>query len=242
MPPPKTRKSSARVRILIADHQALVRSAIRLLLETKGAFHIVAEAADGEETLKLIAATRPDVALVDVAMPKLDGLEVTKRIRDSYPATRVLALTALEGRQYVRATLAAGAAGYVPKTATAQELMDAIRVVTGGCSYVHPRLAAACAPGADRRASNLLPELTSRETEVMRRIALGYSLKEAAAELNISAKTVETHKSRAIRKLGVTSRVDLLRLATEKGWVVLGSSSDGIAAANLAPRETLARA
>lgn len=231
MPLSKKSPTPTGFRILIADHQALVRSAIRVLLETKGGFAIIAEAADGPDTLVQIARTRPEVVLLDVAMPKLDGLEVTKRIRDGFPGIRVLALTALEGEQYVRAALAAGASGYVPKSATASELMEAIRVVVRGERYVHPRVAAACE--LDGRRSKTLPPLTDREIEVIRLIALGYSHKEAASELKLGVKTIETHKRRVMQKLGLGSRVDLVRVAAENGWVILAPSSDRIAAAAL---------
>jgi DNA-binding NarL/FixJ family response regulator len=218
--------SPARLRILIADPHAVVRSAIRLLLEMKGGFEIVAEASNGHSALEAVAQTRPDVALVDVAMPRMDGIEVTKHIRVRYPRTRVLALTAIEEESYVRAALAAGAAGYVPKAADAAEVMEAIRIVAGGKSYVHPRVAPArAAPRADP-ACNPLHDLTPREMEVIRLIAYGYAHKEVGARLNVSVKTVETHKARAMQKLGVTSRVDIVRLAAQHGWISAGQESD----------------
>ena len=211
--------SSPALRLVIADHQALIRSAIRLLLETAGDHAVVAEAADGQDTLDKVAGSRPDIVLLDVAMPKMSGIEVTKRIRDNFPTVKVLALTALEGEVYVRAALAAGAAGYVPKTAEAVELLDAIRVVASGSNYVHPSLAAALLTPLEKSSIDPLAGLTSRETEVIRLLALGHSHKEVAAHLGISVKTVETHKGRLMQKLGLYSRVDIVRLAAEHGWI-----------------------
>lgn len=210
--------SSVALRILIADHQPLVRSAVRVLLETKAGFEIVAETSTGEETLQLVAATRPHVAIVDVAMPQMAGIEVTKRIRDSCPATRVLALTASEAEKYVRPALLAGAAGYVPKSAEADELIEAVRVVASGKDYVHP-LIVRTLNGATPSPSLHIGELTAREFEVVRLVALGYSHKEIAAQIRVSVKTVETHKGRAIQKLGVSSRVDFVRIAAQQGWI-----------------------
>lgn len=209
--------SSVPLRILIADHQSLVRSAIRLLLETRAGFEVVAETADGEGTLEEVAATQPHVALVDVAIPAMDGIEITRRIRVLAPETRVLALTAVEAERVVRAALAAGAAGYVPKAAGAEELIDAIRAVARGENYVHPRVAAALEKPS--KSSFDLADLTSRETQVIRLMGLGYSHKEAAAQLTVSVKTIETHKRRAMQKLGVRNRADMVRLAAEYGWI-----------------------
>jgi DNA-binding NarL/FixJ family response regulator len=221
-------RSPPRLRILIADHHAVVRSALRLLLEMKGGFEIVAEASDGEAALEAVAQMRPDVALVDVAMPRMDGIEVTKHIRVRYPLTRVLALTAIEDESYVRAALAAGASGYVPKAANAAEVMEAIRIVAGGKNYVHPRVALARGVAPVGAPCNPLHDLTPREMEVIRLIAYGYVHKEVAARLNVSVKTVETHKGRAMQKLGVSSRVDIVRLAAQHGWISGKEESDPV--------------
>lgn len=189
-----------------------------MLFEAQGGFRVVAEAADGEETLRLVRRHRPHVVLVDVAMAKIGGIEVTKRIRDSCPETRVLALTAIEAEEYVRAALGAGAAGYVPKSAMTEELMHAIRMVARGERYVHPRVAHALLELLKPHASRRLAELSFREAEVFRLIALGYTNKEIATRLDVGVKTVDTYKLRAAEKLGVRSRVDIVRFAQEKGW------------------------
>lgn len=210
------------VRLLIADYQTLVRAAMRLLLETKGGFKIVAEASDGPDVLEQIRATTPDVVLLDVAMPKMDGIEVTRHICDAFPQVRVLALTGLEGEHFVREALAAGAAGYVPKCAFVSDLIEAIRVVAAGKRYVHPRVAGAV---RSETAEAKLLTLTARESEVTRRVALGFAHKEIAAQMGLSVKTVETYKRRAMEKLGVSSRVGLVKYAAAKGWIVDGAAA-----------------
>jgi two-component system response regulator NreC len=216
----KSPKSPARpLTILIAEQHAIVRGALRALLEAQDGFRVVAEAQDGEDTLCQVRRHRPAIVLVDVAMPKLDGIEVTKRIRDSCPHTRVLALTAFEGEEYVRAALGAGAAGYVPKSALTDELIAAIRAVALGERYVHPRVAHALLELLRPHSTRRLPELSFREAEVFRLIALGYTNKEIAARLDVNVKTVDTYKLRATEKLGMKSRVDIVQFALARGWL-----------------------
>jgi DNA-binding NarL/FixJ family response regulator len=200
------------IRLLIADYQTLVRDALRVLLETKG-FLIVAEASNGPNVLQEIRNTSPDVVLLDVAMPKLDGIEVTKRIRDQFPKVRVLALAPVEGEHVVREAMAAGAAGYVPKCAFAADLIEAIGVVATGKRYVHAR-----AVPALRAAPAVI--LSPREGDVVRLLAHGFAQKEIASQMGVSVKTVDTHKRRVMQKLGVTSRVGLVKYAVAKGWIL----------------------
>lgn len=199
-----------------------------MLLETQPGWTVAGEADDGEEALTLAEQYRPDVVLVDVAMPRLNGLEVTKRICDRCAGTRVLALTEFEGEVHVRAALGAGAAGYVPKSAMTDELIEAIRVVASGERYVHPRVAHALLELLKPHASPALLDLSFREAEVFRLIALGYTNKEIAVRLNVSVKTVDTYKVRASEKLGVKSRVDIVRFALEKGWLDHRGFTDGV--------------
>lgn len=196
---------------------------------------MVADAEDGEEALRQARRHRPHVVLVDVAMPKLDGIEVTKRICDTCPETRVLALTAIEKEEYVRAALGAGAAGYVPKSAMTEELMQAIHTVARGERYVHPRVAHALLELLKPHTARGLTELSFREAEVFRLIALGYTNKEIAVRLDVSVKTVDTYKVRAAEKLGVKSRADIVRFARDRGWFDHDEST-GRAVTSLAAR------
>jgi DNA-binding NarL/FixJ family response regulator len=222
--PPNLRTDSEpanrkRIRLLIADDHSLVRSAIKALLETEPSITVVAEAADGTEAWTKITEFQPDVALVDVEMPRTNGIELTQRITTSCLNTRVVALTAYEDDRHVRDSLAAGAVGYVPKSAAATELRSAIHAVVAGHRYIHPHVSRVLLNiiGVSK-ASATVNELSSRETEVMRLIALGYANKEIAAKLQVSVKTVETYKARGMEKVGATSRVEIVRFATTQGW------------------------
>jgi DNA-binding NarL/FixJ family response regulator len=164
----------------------------------------------------------PDVAVVDVSMGQINGAEATRKIRTVCPNTRVLALTVHEDTSYLRELLDAGAAGYVLKRAAADELIQAIRAVASGGVYVDPRIAGKLVSTfaqARALAPTTMAELSERETAVLRLIAQGYTNKEIASQLGLSVKTVETYKARSMEKLGLRSRVDIVRTATERGWL-----------------------
>lgn len=216
--------SAPRCRVLIADDHPIVRASVRSLLETAPTISVVAEAEDGEDALAKIEQFTPDVALVDVAMPKLNGIEVARRVARSSHRTRIVALTAFDDGRHVRETLEAGAAGFVPKSAAAADLIAAIHAVAAGGHYVHPRVAAELLSGTIRCARRVAPELSEREAEVLRLIALGYTNKEIAVALEGSVKTVETYKARATQKIGAATRVDIMKFAVEHGWI--GNRSD----------------
>lgn len=206
-------------RLLLADDHRIVRAAVRCLLETVAAIRVVAEAGDGAEAVARIAELEPDVALVDVAMPGLNGIEVMRRVAAAGHRTRLLAFTAYDTGQHVREALAAGAAGFVPKSAAATDLVAAIRTVAAGGHYVHPAV-------LNVTLATLLHErqphergLSAREAEVLRLLAHGYAAKEVSAQLAVSIKTVETYKARAMEKIGARSRVDLMRFAATQGWL-----------------------
>jgi two-component system, NarL family, response regulator NreC len=203
------------VRVLLADDHAVVREGLKALVGGHPNFEVVGEAADGPSALALAEDRDPDVVVVDVSMPGMGGAEVTARLRQARAGRKVLALTVHEDPGYLRALLAAGATGYVLKRAAADELLVAIRAVAGGGLYVDPALAAeAGAPQAIEAAA-----LSEREAEVVRLVAGGYSNKEIAAQLAVSVKTVETYKARAMEKLGVRTRVGLVRYALGQGWL-----------------------
>lgn len=211
------------IRVLLADDHAVVREGLKALIEAAPGLEVVGEAADGPTAVDQTARLAPDVLVVDISMPGFGGAEVTARVRAARPGQKVLALTVHEDRGYLRLLLEAGAAGYVLKRAAADELVRAVRAVAAGGTYLDPSLAGAVvgafaktpAPGGTVPPA----DLSEREGEVLRLIARGYSNKEIAARLDLSVKTVETYKARSAEKLGLRSRVDIVRYATQQGWM-----------------------
>ncbi len=205
-------------RVLLADDHVVVREGLKALIGGHPGFEVVGEAADGPTAVALTAELDPDVVVVDVSMPGLNGAEVTAVLRQAKPDRKVIALTVHEDRGYLRALLEAGAAGYVLKRAAADELVQAIRAVAAGGTYIDPALASSV---VDPYVGRVAPavELSEREAEVVKMIAQGYSNKEIAAKLSLSVKTVETYKARSLEKLGVRTRVGLVRYAAERGWL-----------------------
>ncbi len=222
------------VRVLIADDQALVRAGLAKLLESDAAIRVVAQAADGREALDATRRVRPDVVLMDIRMPGLDGLEATRRLRDSGSAARVLVLTTFDLDEYVYDALRAGASGFLLKDAPPEELIAAIAVVARGDALIAPaitrRLIAEFArrPSPGGAAAGRLAELTARELEVLRLLARGLSNAEIAAELILGEATVKTHVGNVLFKLDVRDRVQAVVLAYESGLVTPGSSSSSV--------------
>lgn len=210
------------IRVLLADDHAVVREGLKALIEAAPGLEVVGEAADGPTAVDQTARLAPDVLVVDISMPGFGGAEVTARVRAARPGQKVLALTVHEDRGYLRLLLEAGASGYVLKRAAADELVRAIRAVAAGGTYLDPSLAGAVV-GAFAKTpppgGAVTVELSDREGEVLRLIARGYSNKEIAARLDLSVKTVETYKARSAEKLGLRSRVDIVRYATQQGWL-----------------------
>jgi DNA-binding NarL/FixJ family response regulator len=213
--------SSVRVRIVVADDHALVREGIRRVLEEDPGFEVVAEAADGEETLALVAATAPDVVVLDISMPRLSGLDVTRRLRDEHPKVRTLILSMHDDTEYVLRAVRAGAAGYLLKDdAGPQLLRQAVRAVHAGDSFFSPAVASRLTDAlrSDPSASDdPFGSLTGRELEVLRLVAAGRSNKQIASELGISRRTVESHRESLMRKLGIRTVAGLTRFALEQG-------------------------
>jgi len=210
------------IRILLADDHAVVREGLKALINAQPGMKVVGEAGDGLTAVALANQIDPDVAVVDVSMPGLDGAQVTSRLRQDRPDRKVLALTVHEDKGYLRMLLEAGAAGYLLKRAAAEELVRAIRAVAGGGTYLDPAMAGNVVddyvhPTEKRDVPAV--DLSDREAEVVRLIALGYSNKEIAAQLRLSVKTVETYKSRSMEKLGIRSRVDIVHYAARRGWL-----------------------
>jgi two-component system response regulator NreC len=211
-----------RLRIFVVDDHAVVREGLKRLIEQQSSLELVGEAADGREATELIVDARPDIAVVDISMPGLDGAQTTRMLKKLCPHVKVIALSVHEDRVYLRELFEAGASGYVVKRAAADELLHAIRTVAGNGVYVDPRLAGSLVSSFVHGRANATAtphKLTEREAKVLRRVAEGYSTKEIAAELSLSIKTVETYKSRAMEKLGLRHRVDIVRYAAKCGWL-----------------------
>jgi DNA-binding NarL/FixJ family response regulator len=208
------------LRVLLADDHAMVREGLKALIQAEPDLELIGEAGDGEAAYEQALRLRPDVVVMDVSMPGVSGLEATERLKQACPEIRVVALTAQEHSGYVRRLLEAGASGYLLKRAAATVLIEAIRTVAAGGVYLDPSIAGHVVEGYVRpRPGGATSELSAREEEVLRLLAQGYSNKEIAARLQISVKTVETHKARAMEKLDLGSRVDLVRYALQHGWL-----------------------
>ncbi len=208
------------IRILLADDHAVLRAGLKALLNAQPDMQIVGEAGDGQVCLEVATQLQPDLILLDLHMPRCNGLEALTALKRQVPHSRVLVLTMHDDAQYLRQVLAGGGAGYVLKQAADTELLTAIRTVYNGGVFLHPQhtkilldaLTPAPAPEADS-----LTRLSERELEVLRLIALGYANKEIADTLYLSVKTVETYKARLMEKLGLKSRAALVRFALEHG-------------------------
>jgi DNA-binding NarL/FixJ family response regulator len=215
-----------KIRVLLADDHVVVREGTRELLEREPDIEVIGEANDGEEAVRLAKELKPDVAVLDIAMPKLNGIEATKQIREAHPSIAVLVLTAYDNDQYVFAILEAGAAGYLLKNVAGRQLIDAIRQVRAGQAVLHPIVARKVVDRFTRsghRSSWNGPaaELTERELEVLKLAARGRSNKEIAAELFLSARTVQHHLTSIFTKLGVSSRTEAVLHALRMGWITM---------------------
>jgi two-component system response regulator NreC len=204
------------IRLLLADDHAIMRAGLRMLLEAQPDMTVVAEASDGEEAVRRAHTTHPDVAVIDLTMPGLSGVETLQRLRRELPATRLLVLTMHDDPGYARMAQAAGAAGHVIKDAQSAELLAAIRAVHRGQAFVHVGADGPASATAPRRPGPA-PALSPRERQVLELLAHGHTNREVADRLVLSVKTVETHRARLSDKLGLHSRADLVRLALELG-------------------------
>lgn len=210
-----------KLRIFLADDHAVVREGLKRLIDAAPDMEVIGEASDGRGALERASQLQPDIVVVDVSMPELNGAEVTLQLKRSFPKIFVLALTIHEDKSYLRELLEAGASGYVLKRAAADELIQAIRAVAAGGLYVDPHIAAKLVSSfvLPKTKFSSMAELSDRETTVLRLIAQGHSNKEIAGQLSVSVKTVETYKTRSMEKLGLRSRVDIIRTASERGWL-----------------------
>lgn len=211
----------SKLRILLADDHALVRAGLRRLLESLPEVEVVAEAGDGHEALRLMGERQPDLALLDVSMPALSGLEVALRAAKEHPKVRVVMLSMYADPEYVRQALRAGAAGYLLKDASPGELELALRAVARGDNWLSPAVSpvAASALASERAEPGPFELLTSRQREMLQLIAEGNSTKEIAFRLGLSVKTVEAHRAQLIQRLGVRGLAGLVRYAVHAGIV-----------------------
>ena len=215
-----------KINILIADDHAVVREGTRQILEQEPDLKVVAEAGDGEEAVQLAGAFKPNVAIIDIAMPKLDGIEATRQIKTLYPTIAVLILTAYDDDQFIFSLLEAGAAGYLLKSVRGRELIDAVRAVYAGESVLHPSIARKVlnrfVPVSGKQREQKPREvLTEREREVLRLATRGLSNQDIANELYLSLRTVQAHLGNIFNKLQVSSRTEAVVRALREGWITL---------------------
>ncbi|MDX1688606.1 MAG: response regulator transcription factor [Candidatus Promineifilaceae bacterium] len=218
--------TETKIRLMLADDHVVVRSGLRMLLQARSDIEIVGEAEDGREAIEKVKVLRPDVILMDVQMPDINGIQATKRIKEVSPETAVLALTMHEDDHYFFEMLHAGASGYVPKRAAPDELVNAIRTVNGGEVFLYPSLQKRLVKDYLQRAESgdhlmVQDDLTPRELEVLTLIAEGMTNPEIADELVISVKTVDRHRENIMRKLNLHSRIDLVKYAIKMGLIEL---------------------
>jgi DNA-binding NarL/FixJ family response regulator len=217
---------TGKIEIVLADDHPIVLDGLRNLIRAERDFALVGEAGNGAAALRIIRERRPDVAVLDVSMPDLNGIALSRRLGAELPQVRLLMLTLHEDRAYLNQALEAGVRGYVLKRSAVENLVQAIRTVAAGERYVDPALAARAGDGTrvnDRAAGSkrTAPPLTEREREVLKMAARGFTNKEIAGRLGVGVKSVETYKARGLEKLGLRTRAELVRYGSGQGWLEL---------------------
>jgi len=210
------------LRIALADDHPIVRSGLRVLLEGEADFQVVGEVGDGLAAVQLAAELSPDIFVMDISLPSIGGAEATRQVVDLGSGIRVIGLTAHEDSAYARLFFRAGGSGYVLKRAASEDLVRAIRVVAAGGTYVEPALAKHLMPLRSKPTPHRVfrtTELSEREAEVIRLVAQGHATKEIAGRLELSPRTLETYRARAMEKLGLKTRADIVRYASQCGWL-----------------------
>ena len=211
-----------KTRIVLADDHPIVLTGLRNLIESESDFVVVGEATSGPEALRVIRERRPDIAIVDISMTGMSGIVLTRRLTGEAPDIRILILTLHEDRAYLRQALDAGARGYVVKRSAAANLVSAVRSVISGGTYIDPAIVNRVlnrSPAGNRVAIHETRDLTDREAEVLKLSSLGLTNKEISHRIGVSVKSIETFKSRGLAKLEIQSRADLLRYASQVGWL-----------------------
>lgn len=217
IPQPGPRK----IRVLLADDHRTVRESLRLMLERQADIEVVAEAGNGKQAVQQALALKPDVVVMDIAMPEASGLTATRALRQAASDIKIVMLTRYSDDAYFQELLRAGVSGYVLKQSASSELLQAIRAVAGGGEYLDSALTGRVTGRFRVAKSGTHPStgISEREREVLHHIAWGHSNKEIAAKLDLSVKTVEVHKANAMKKLGMKSRIDIVRFAVLQGWL-----------------------
>ena len=213
-----------KLRILLADDHATLRDGLKLIVDAQPDMTVVGQVSDGRGAVAKAHEVSPDIVVMDVSMPGMNGLKATEMLRQQCPEVKVVALTRLSEAGYLRELLRVGASGYVLKQSSSANLLTAIRAVAAGGTYLDPAVAHQMVGerggvSLTRPSESAAGGLTPRETEVARLVAAGYANKDVAERLHISVKTVETHKANAMGKLGLASRMDLIRFARLQGWL-----------------------
>jgi two-component system response regulator NreC len=210
------------IRVLIADDHAIVRTGLRALLNSEPSMELVGEATGGYEAIELAGKSDADILVLDISMPDLDGISVTKKIKSQFPDLRILILTVHEDEALLREAIRVGAAGYILKRAAETELIAAIRAIIGGDLYVDPSMVRVLLSDEIKpiaTSPESVEPLTHREREILKLIVQGYTNRQTGEELNISTRTVEGHRANLVAKLGLHSRVELVRYAREQGLI-----------------------
>ncbi|MCL4784426.1 MAG: response regulator transcription factor [Bryobacterales bacterium] len=211
--------SQPKIRILLADDHSVVRQGFSAILRTQEDMDVIAEATNGREAIEKALALKPDVIVMDVAMPELNGIEATRRIQEEAPRSRILALSMHKDAVYVREILRAGARGYLLKDAVDTDFLSAVRAVARGDGYISPAVSEAVLSDYRRHVTNPIDLLSSREREVLQMIAEGLINKEIATKLGLSVYTVEAHRGRVMEKLNLHSTSELVRFAIRNGLI-----------------------
>jgi two-component system, NarL family, response regulator NreC len=207
--------------VVLAEDHSTVREGIKMLVNAQTDMRVVGEAGNGSAAITTVREKRPDVVVMDISMPEMNGLTATRKLKAEFPDVKILTLTRHSDDSFLEQLIAAGASGYVLKQSAPAELVNAIRAVGGGNAYLDPTLANKVVGGFLHRGlrGERRSEMTGREAEVLRLIAWGFSNKEIATRLELSVKTVEAHKANAMRKMNLRGRIDIVRYAILQGWL-----------------------